>query len=219
MGNYIFRTETLDELLRADAAIDDSSHDFGRDIIPAAVKSGKRVLAYDFFQNRVPGEAERERGYWRDIGTIDAYWHSQMDLCSVHPSFNLYNELWPMRTLQPHLPPAKFVFSDSADNRVGIATDSMVSLGVILSGGRIHRSVLSPRVRINSYAQVEESVLFENVSIGRHARIRRAIIDKDVVIPAGMEIGYDPDHDRERFAVSEEGIVVIPKRAQLEREA
>jgi glucose-1-phosphate adenylyltransferase len=215
MGNYVFNTSTLIDELERDVADDTSSHDFGRDILPTAVRLGRSVYVYDFAQNIVPGERDRERGYWRDIGTIDAFWAAQMDLVEVHPMFNLYNRRWPMRTGMSHDPPAKFVFRDEAAARIGVATDSLVSDGCIISGGRIHRSVLSPRVRINSFSEVEECVLFENVNIGRHARLRRCIVDKDVEIPGGISIGYDPEEDRRRYWVSDHGIVVIPKRAKV----
>jgi glucose-1-phosphate adenylyltransferase len=215
MGNYVFKTSSLIEELENDVNDDASNHDFGRDVVPACVKAGRRVFVYDFATNIVPGERERERGYWRDIGTVDAYWAAQMDLVEIHPMFNLYNSRWPLRTGMSHDPPAKFVFRDEAAARVGVATDSLVSDGSIISGGRIHRSVISPRVRINSFSEVEESILFENVNIGRYARIRRCIIDKDVDIPQGISIGYDLEEDRRRFFVSENGIVVIPKRAKL----
>jgi glucose-1-phosphate adenylyltransferase len=214
MGNYIFDTRLLLEALEQDAANEQSAHDFGRDIIPMMVKNGQRAYVYDFQTNRVPGEDEGN-AYWRDIGTIDAYWAAQMDLISVQPAFNLYNQRWPIRTGMSHDPPAKFVFRDEWNARVGIATESLVSLGCIISGGRIHRSVLSNRVRVNSFSHVEESVLFENVIIGRHAKIRRAIIDKDVEVPAGAEIGYNLEEDKKRWYVSEGGIVVIPKRAKI----
>ncbi len=215
MGNYIFRTVALMDALADDAAQDDSKHDFGHDILPNMVRAGLPIYAYDFMTNAVPGEDVEARGYWRDIGTLEAYWEAQMDLISIHPAFNMYNMRWPIRTGVTHDPPAKFVFRDAAQSRVGIATDSLVSHGCIISGGRIHRSVLSVGCRINSFSEVEESVLFERVRIGRHAKIRRCIIDKDVEIPQGMEIGYDPDADRRRFAVTETGLVVIPKRAKL----
>jgi glucose-1-phosphate adenylyltransferase len=215
MGNYVFKTGALIEELERDVTNEASNHDFGRDVVPACVRAGRRVYVYDFATNVVPGEGDRERGYWRDIGTVDAYWAAQMDLVEIHPMFNLYNSRWPLRTGMSHDPPAKFVFRDEAAARVGVATDSLVSDGSIISGGRIHRSVLSPRVRINSFSEVEESILFENVNIGRYARIRRCIIDKDVDIPQGISIGYDPEEDRRRFFVSERGIVVIPKRAKL----
>lgn len=215
MGNYVFRTSTLIEELAVDAGRADSKHDFGHDVLPRLVSSGHKVYAYDFATNMIPDEDDRGRGYWRDIGTIEAYWEAQMDLIEIHPHFNLYNTRWPIRTGFTHDPPAKFVFRDEAHARVGIATDSLVSHGCIISGGRIHRSVLSVGCRINSFSEVEESVLFERVRIGRHARIRRAIIDKDVEIPAGEQIGYDLDADRRRFFVTEGGIVVIPKRAKL----
>jgi glucose-1-phosphate adenylyltransferase len=215
MGNYVFKTEALIAELEKDMNDASSNHDFGRDVVPACVKAGRRVFVYDFATNVVPGESPRERGYWRDIGTVEAYWAAHMDLVEIHPMFNLYNARWPLRTGISHDPPAKFVFRDEAAARVGVATDSLVSDGSIISGGRIHRSVLSPRVRINSFSEVEESVLFENVNIGRYARIRRCIIDKDVDIPQGISIGYDPEEDRRRFYVSEGGIVVIPKRAKL----
>lgn len=214
MGNYIFRTDALLDRLREDAHDDESKHDFGHNILPAMVARGDRVFVYDFQTNRVPGEDEGA-SYWRDIGTVDAYFWAQMDLVDIKPQFNLYNRRWPIRTGINHDPPAKFVFRDEAIERVGTATESIVSLGCIISGGRIHRTVMGNRCRINSFSEVEESVLMENVNIGRHARIRRAVIDKDVVIPPGMQIGYDLDKDRERFFVSEGGIVVIPKRAVL----
>jgi glucose-1-phosphate adenylyltransferase len=215
MGNYVFKTNALMAELEADTNRETSNHDFGRDVVPACVRSGRRVYVYDFATNVVPGEGERERGYWRDIGTVDAYWAAQMDLVEIHPMFNLYNARWPIRTGMSHDPPAKFVFRDEAAARVGVATDSLVSDGCIISGGRIHRSVLSPRVRINSFSEVEESILFENVNIGRYARIRRCIIDKDVDIPQGISIGYDLEEDRRRYWVNDHGIVVIPKRAKL----
>lgn len=215
MGNYVFRTEALMDVLYTDTGLEDSKHDFGHDILPAMVAEGLKVYAYDFMTNAVPGEDPAARGYWRDIGTLEAYWEAQMDLISIHPAFNLYNTAWPIRTGVTHDPPAKFVFRDAAQARVGIATDSLVSHGCIISGGRIHRSVLSVGCRINSFSEVEESVLFEKVRIGRHAKIRRCIIDKDVEIPSGMEIGYDSEADRRRFFVTETGLVVIPKRAKL----
>ncbi|KYF64618.1 glucose-1-phosphate adenylyltransferase [Sorangium cellulosum] len=215
MGNYIFKTPALLDVLEQDAATEDSAHDFGRDIIPRMVQSGSRVYVYDFHENLVPGEDEGA-GYWRDIGTIDAYWAAQMDLVSIQPAFNFYNPRWPIRTGISHDPPAKFVFRDEANARVGIATDSLVSLGCIISGGRIHRSVLSNRVRVNSFSHIEECVLFEDVKIGRHVKLRRCIIDKDVEIPAGAEIGFNLEEDRKKWFVSEGGIVVIPKRAKID---
>jgi glucose-1-phosphate adenylyltransferase len=216
MGNYVFQTDQLMQELEIDAAIDESKHDFGHDILPRMLKDGKAVYAYDFAQNTIVGEEGPGRGYWRDVGTLEAYWQAQMDLIEIHPHFNLYNTRWPIRTGVTHDPPAKFVFRDEAHARVGIATDSLVSHGCIISGGRIHRSVLSVGCRINSFSEVEESVLFERVKIGRHARLRRCIVDKDVEIPAGSEIGFNLELDRRRFFVSENGIVVIPKRMKLE---
>jgi glucose-1-phosphate adenylyltransferase len=179
MGNYVFGPDVLLRELREDENLEDSRHDFGHDVLPRLVEKGGAVFAYDFATNEVPGETEPS-GYWRDIGTIDAYWEAQMDLIEIHPQFNLYNFRWPIRTGATHDPPAKFVFRDEAQARVGIATDSMVSHGCIISGGRIHRSVLGVGCRVNSFSEVEESVLFERVRVGRHAKIRRAIIDKDV---------------------------------------
>lgn len=218
MGNYIFKTSALIDMLERDAPNEASAHDFGKDIIPGMVKDGQRVFTYDFAKNRVPGE-EEGYAYWRDVGTVDAYWAAQMDLVAIQPAFNLYNHHWPIRTGYNHDPPAKFVFRDEANARVGIATESLVSLGCIISGGRLHRSVLSNRVRVNSFSHVEECVVFENVVIGRHARVRRAIIDKDVEIPAGTEIGYNLAEDRKRWFVSEGGVVIIPKRAKFNEKA
>lgn len=215
MGNYVFETANLISELDADAPLEDSKHDFGHDVLPRMVKNGQRIFAYDFATNQVPGEDAYNRGYWRDIGTVEAYFEAQMDLISIHPLFNMYNERWPIRTGVTHDPPAKFVFRDEAQARVGIATDSMVSHGCIISGGRIHRSVLSVGCRVNSFSEVEESILFERVRIGRNARIRKCIVDKDVEIPPGEQIGYDIEADRRRFFVTDNGIVVIPKRAKL----
>ena len=216
MGNYVFDNESLMRELEYDAPLEDSKHDFGHDILPRMVNEGKKVVVYDFAKNDVPGEDAAVRGYWRDVGTLEAYWQAQMDLIEIQPSFNLYNTRWPIRTGVTHDPPAKFVFRDEAHARVGIATDSLVSHGCIISGGRIHRSVLSVGCRINSFSEVEESVLFERVRIGRHARLRRCIVDKDVEIPPGDEIGFNPERDQRRFGVSPGGIIVIPKRAKLD---
>jgi glucose-1-phosphate adenylyltransferase len=215
MGNYVFKPDVLLRELEEDDRLEDSRHDFGHDILPKLVRTGASVYAYDFATNVVPGEEGQGRGYWRDVGTVDAYWQAQMDLIEIHPQFNLYNFRWPIRTGATHDPPAKFVFRDEAQARVGIATDSLVSHGCIISGGRIHRSVLGVGCRVNSFSEVEESVLFERVRVGRHAKIRRCIIDKDVEIPAGTVIGFDRAADKERFVVTDEGTVVIPKRAKL----
>jgi glucose-1-phosphate adenylyltransferase len=216
MGNYTFGTDVLLRELEEDEHLDDSQHDFGRNILPRLVAKGAAVYAYDFATNEVPGEDPHNRGYWRDIGTVDAYHAAMMDLIEIRPSFNLYNFRWPIRTGATQDPPAKFVFRDEAQARVGIATDSLVSHGCIISGGRIHRSVLGVGCRVNSFSEIEDSVLFEHVRVGRHAKIRRAIIDKDVEIPSGAVIGFDPEADRKRFYVSENNIIVIPKRAKLD---
>ncbi|HEX9103552.1 MAG TPA: glucose-1-phosphate adenylyltransferase [Polyangia bacterium] len=217
MGNYIFTQKLLLEELQRDAS-GDSAHDFGRNILPEMVARGRDVFAYDYSGNEVPGSHPNERGYWRDVGTISAYWKANMDLVKVVPDFDLYNPRWPLRTWTRPLPPAKFVFADPGDGsghaRMGIATDSLVSEGCIVSGGRIDRTVLSPQVRVNSFAYVEESIIMDSVDIGRHCRIRRAIIDKGVHVPPNTEIGYDPEADARRFTVSD-GIVVVPKGYQF----
>jgi len=215
MGNYLFETDTLVTEVTSDAKNEASSHDFGKSIL-AHLWQRAPVYAYDFARNVVPGQGQRERGYWRDVGTLDAYYQCNMDLVGVEPIFNFYNQQWPIFTGNPNLPPAKFVFADYEHNRVGHATDSLVCEGCIISGGHVNRSVLSPRVRVNSYAQVSESVLLENVEVGRHAIVRRAIVDKNVVIPPGTKIGMDPEADRKRFQVTESGIVVIPKGSRVE---
>ena len=213
MGNYVFSTGALVDELARDAS-GDTAHDFGRNILPEMVARGRDVYAYDFSQNEILGSHPNERGYWRDVGTIEAYWKANLDLVKVVPDFDLYNPRWPIRTWTRPLPPAKFVFADPGDGsghaRMGIATDSLVSEGSIISGGRIDRCILSPQVRINSFAHVEESILLDGVDIGRYCRIRRAIIDKDVKVPPNTEIGYEPEADARRFTVSD-GIVVVPK--------
>jgi glucose-1-phosphate adenylyltransferase len=209
MGIYVFTARPMYELLCQDATRPDSDHDFGRNIIPGMLQS-HRVFAYRF------RDANRKATpYWRDVGTLDAYYQANMDLVEIDPVLNLYDKDWPIRTVQPQLPPPKFVFSDEGPRglaRRGEAHDSMVSPGGIISGGHVRRSVLSANVRVNSYAIVENSILFEGVDVGRHCRIRRAIIDKDVRVPPGITIGYDLDYDRHRgFAVTEGGVVVIAK--------
>jgi glucose-1-phosphate adenylyltransferase len=214
MGNYIFKAPVMIDVLQRNA-LRDSAHDFGKEIIPAMYQKQK-VFAYDFGKNEIPGESEVNRGYWRDVGTIDSYFAACLDLVSVTPMFNLYNPRWPLISAPMHLPPAKFVFADSKTQRIGIATDSMVSDGVIISGGTINRSVLHPRVRIHSYTEVDESVLMDGVDIGRHSKIRRTIIDKGVKVPPHTMIGYDLEQDRARFTVTDSGIVVVPKGAVIE---
>ncbi len=215
MGLYVFNTDVLVDAIRADAERADSTHDFGRDVLPAMADS-HRLFAYDFSTNTIAGMNETERGYWRDVGTIDAYWRASVDLISVSPAFSLYNAAWPIYSAYYPSPPAKFVFADERHNRIGIATDSMVSEGCIISGGQVDRSILGPRVRVNSFSDVSESILFDDVEVGRHTQIRRAIIDKGVIVPPGTTIGYDVEADRRRFTVSEQGVVVIPKGAVLE---
>jgi glucose-1-phosphate adenylyltransferase len=209
MGIYVFNRKALIDVLTEDAK-KETSHDFGKDIIPALYPD-RRVFVYKFGSS----EKGRDAQYWRDIGTIDAYWHANMDLASVSPIFNLYNANWPIRTYEGQYPPAKTVFADEPKGRAGKALDSIICSGVIISGGKVLKSVLSPGVRVNSYAEVEESILFHNVAVGMRAKIRRAIIDKGVKVPDGMKIGYDLEKDRKKFYVSEEGIVVIPKGEKL----
>jgi glucose-1-phosphate adenylyltransferase len=213
MGNYVFTAEALIAAVTLDAANGQSSHDLGRDLVPALVARGEAQV-YDFAQNDVPGVHDRERGYWRDVGTIDAFYDAHMDLISVDPIFDLYNRDWPILSWPEPLPPAKFVFEDTG--RIGHAIDSMVCAGVIVSGGTVRRSVLSPGVRVHSYGVVEESILMQGVDVGRGAVVRRAIVDKNVQIAAGVEIGVDPVADRARFAVSPAGIIVIPKGATVD---
>lgn len=215
MGNYIFSTRVLIDVVGEDARQRDSGHDFGRDILPSLVTSG-RVYAYDFLTNRIPGEIEGTGNYWRDVGTIESYFQACMDLVSVTPSLNLYNEEWPIRSSRTHLPPAKFVFADEEPRRMGTALDSLVAEGCILSGGEINRCILFPKARVNSYAVVQDSVLMHGVNVGRHCRIQKAIIDMFVSVPQKTDIGFDPEVDRKRgFTVTESGIVVIPKGMQI----
>jgi glucose-1-phosphate adenylyltransferase len=209
MGIYVFPAKMMYELLCQDAVRSDSDHDFGKNIIPRMVES-HRVFAYRFRDKN-----RKAIPYWRDVGTLDAYYQANMDLVEVDPVLNLYDRDWPIRTHQPQLPPPKFVFGDEglgAHVRRGEAIDSMVCQGCIISGGHVRKGILSSNVRVNSFALVENSILFEGVDVGRYCRIRRAIIDKDVRLPAGTTIGHDLEHDRKRgFTVTEQGVVVIPK--------
>ncbi|MCB9545946.1 MAG: glucose-1-phosphate adenylyltransferase [Myxococcales bacterium] len=217
MGNYLFRTQNLVEAITQDATRVDSVHDFGRNIISQMVRDG-RVYAYDFDTNEPPGMEEKERGYWRDVGTLDSYWEASMDLVEVTPIFNLYNHRWPIRTTYQHLPPAKFVFNLEGPGRRGYATDSLVSPGGIISGGHVHRSVLAPKVRVHSWSEVEASVLGEGCEIHRGARVRRAIFDKFVTVEEGATVGFDPEHDRARgLTVTESGVVAATKGLHIPR--
>jgi len=215
MGNYLFTTDALVQEIVRDAGDPNSAHDFGKSIV-SSMYQRKRVFVYDFARNVVAGQGEKERGYWRDVGSLDAYFQANMDLVAVDPVFSLYNEQWPIFTARHNFPPVKFVFNNEKERRVGHATDSLVSEGCIISGGHVHRSILGPRVRVNSYASVEECILFEDVNIGRHCRIRRAIVDKHVDIPTHTTIGYDVEQDRKRFFLTDSGIVVIPKGMRIE---
>ncbi len=216
MGNYVFTTRVLNQAVRRDAEVEDSAHDMGGNIIPMLVADGV-AHAYDFGINVVPGQSEREYGYWRDVGTIDAYYQASMDLVAVEPVFDLYNEEWPILTWQFPYPPAKFVHEN--EERLGRAVSSLVSNGAIVSGGLVRHSIVSAQVRVHSYAVVEDSVLFEDVHIGRGAVVRRAIIDKHVRVPEGFQIGVDLEADRRRFHVSPGGVVVVGKGERLDGSA
>ncbi|MGA3211541.1 MAG: glucose-1-phosphate adenylyltransferase [Terriglobales bacterium] len=203
MGVYLFSTDKLISALLKDAEDPQSSHDFGKDILPRMVDENK-VYGFNFID-----ENKTKAQYWRDVGTLDAYYEANLDLVAVSPVFNLYDRAWPIRTHQRQYPPAKFVFADPG--RMGVSLDSVVSMGCILSGGTVRNSVLSPDVRVNSYSEVDSSILFSHVNIGRHCRIRRAIIDRDVHVPDGTVIGYDPAADSQRYFVSESGITVVTR--------
>jgi glucose-1-phosphate adenylyltransferase len=201
MGVYLFNTQLLVPILIADAEDPTSSHDFGKNVLPRIIDK-YRVFAYNF-----QDENKKDNSYWRDVGTIDAYHDSNMDLVSVSPVFNLYDKSWPLHTWQQQYPPAKFVFADP--ERTGTAIDSTVAGGSIISGGRVNRCVVGYDVRVNSYSEVEDSIIFNHVNIGRSCRIRRAIIDRHVSIPEGTVIGFDKEADRARFSVSENGVAVV----------
>jgi glucose-1-phosphate adenylyltransferase len=213
MGNYVFKADALVEALTADAADEASKHDIGGDIIPMLVDLAEADV-YDFAANEVPGATDRDRSYWRDVGTLDAYYDAHMDLTSIEPIFNLYNQRWPIHTWPDPLPPAKFVFDDEGHR--GHAVDSMICAGVVVSGAVARRSILSPGAHLHSYAEVEDSILMQGTDVGRNAVVRRAILDKNVSVAPGAQIGVDPEADRERFTVSASGVVVIPKGARVE---
>ena len=210
MGIYVFNQSVLVQELLEDAKNNKSSHDFGKDIIPQMLKKGMKIVAYNF-RNK-----DKIEEYWRDIGTIDAYYEANMELIQVNPTFNLYDQEWPLRTFQEQYPPVKTVHSgDQEEGRVGLVLDSVVSEGCVVSGGRVQRSILSPNVRINSFSEVYDSILMEGVNVGRYAKIKRAIIDKDVSIPQGMIIGFNLEEDKKKFFVSESGIVVVAKGTEI----
>ena len=211
MGVYVFNTAKLVRELIRDSKTS-SEHDFGRNILPSMISRKEKVYAYPFQDKN-----KKKAKYWRDIGSLDSYWEANMDLVSVNPEFNLYDEEWPVRTYQGQYPPAKTVFANVKEGRVGQVLDSIVSGGCVISGGKVERSVLAPGVRVNSFADVNESIIMENVDVGRHARIRRAIIDKEVRIPAGFEIGFDPVEDAKRFSITPGGIAMIPAGIILDK--
>jgi glucose-1-phosphate adenylyltransferase len=207
MGVYIFNTETLLKALIADAEDPDSKHDFGHNILPNLLGK-KKMIAYSFVD-----ENKQQAMYWRDVGTLDAYYDANMDLCSVSPVFNLYDRSWPIRTRVRQYPPAKFVFGEPG--RTGTAINSVITAGVIISGATVSNCVLSQDVRVNSYSDVDSSIIFSHVNIGRHCRIKRAIIDRDVHIPEGTVIGYDPVEDKRRYFVTPSGLTIVTRDASL----
>ena len=214
MGNYIFDKDVLLNALNKDYNVPASSHDFGKNVIPMLLAEGKNIYVYNFANNSFSGMTDSERGYWRDVGSIDAYWQANMDLLDYTPELNLYSKEWPLRTFNYNYPPAKFIWEEG--DRVGMATDSMVSEGCIISGGGLSHCVLSPKVKINSYSSVTDSILMENVEVGRYCQIRKAIIDKNVTIPPHTKIGFDKNEDIKRgFHVSQGGVTVVPKGAIL----
>ncbi|NJD91191.1 MAG: glucose-1-phosphate adenylyltransferase, partial [Geobacter sp.] len=209
MGNNIFSTRKLIEVLQ-EGRKHHEDLDFGKHVIPAMLAAGDRVFAYNFNDNLIPGMKAEERGYWKDVGTIESYYEANMDLINVSPQLNLYNYKWPVLTNQGNLPPAKTVFDD--EDRRGLNIDSYVCAGCITSGGIVRRCILGPRTRVNSFSLVEDSIIFENVTIGRHAKIKKAIIDKNIVIPDGAIIGYDHVKDAARgYTITETGIVIVTK--------
>ncbi|MBI4651937.1 glucose-1-phosphate adenylyltransferase [Candidatus Desantisbacteria bacterium] len=211
MGIYIFNTNTLFKALEDDS-LTDTHHDFGKDIIPKLVREKKNIFAYNF-----KDENKKKAKYWRDVGTIDAYWEANMDLISVDPQFNLYDPTWPLHTYQLQCPPAKFVFAQesSEGGRRGIALDSIVSSGSIISGGKVQNSILSNNVRINSFSEITDSILLEGVVVGRYSKIKKAVIDKGTVIPAGTKIGYNLEEDAKRFKITDSGIIIIPRHEKI----
>ena len=206
MGNYIFDTRVLIRELYDDAERPDSNHDFGKNILPGVIRRHP-VYAYDFLTNEIPGEPPQNRGYWRDVGTIESYYDANIDLRSVSPQLNLFNHEWPLRTADYPAPPAKFTFDE--DGRRGQALDSIVSEGCIISGGTVRNSVLGRRIFVHSYSLVEDSIILDHCDIGRRARVRRAILDKNVRVPPDTDIGYDLERDRRQYHVTETGIVVV----------
>ncbi len=211
MGNYVFDVDALVDALHTDAANEESSRDLGGDLIPRLVKDGVAHV-YDYSTNRVPGDGETQRGYWRDVGTIEAYYEAHMDLVQPLPKFSLYNDRWPIFSLGRSLPPAKFVVAEGSSPTV---ENSVVSNGSIVSGSVVHNSVISPNVRVRRGADVDGAILFDDVEIGEGAHVRKAVIDKNVVIPAGTRIGVDRQEDEARFTVSDSGIVVVPKNYEF----
>jgi len=212
MGVYVFDTAALVDAVSADSERENSAHDVGGSIVPALVEHGEATV-YDFSTNEVPGATDRDRGYWRDVGDLDVYYEANMDLVAPDPIFNLYNLNWPIYALLRPLPPAKFVFDE--EGRRGVAVDSLISAGVIVSGATVRRSILSPGVFVHTGASVESSVIMDSVDVGRGAIIRNTIIDKNVRVPAGARIGVDPEHDRARFHVSRTGVVVLHKGQEV----